>query len=730
MKGTLTIAAAILLTAFELGAQTLEDYRVPRTAVPPAIDGVLDDEVWKQAPMPSGDWVSYSPLRGDNMSPALRTEVRIAYDDRNLYFAFHCFDNEPDKIRTTISRRDNAFNDDWIAMSLDSAGTGQTAYHLFVNPSGIQMDALNTSASGEQFDADLVWYSVGRVTDDGYVVEVRLPLQTIRFSGGTDVRMGLVFFRKISRMGVSYSWPEMPPGLWVFDVPSHLRFDELHQPRLKELLPSLTYGVSQTRATPERWNPADQKPEMGLSGKFGVTSNVTLDGTVNPDFSQVESDAFQVQVNQRFPIFFSEKRPFFMEGMGLFNIAGTGGDGNMRTAVHTRRIINPFWGSKLTGTIGRTTFGLLDASDETPEDPANRGEAVAGRNRYFTIGRATYALGGSDYVGAILTDTEHAGRHNRVVGSDLAIKFTPPQQFSATFLASQTGIGSSGNTHGTASQASYNYNTRRFTWENQIEHYDRDFQMDTAFYNRTGFTAAWSFVDVSFYPKQDFWIQRVHPFVFVKRGHDEVQNGDEDFVNTGIRLHFTRQGFLNVSHGQGHEPWVGQRFETGRIIDLNGSVQLLRWFQISAFYNKGREIYYDPANPFQGRKRQVGFSTTLQPNQNFSQDIDVDTVRFDREATGERIFDVRIVNLKTTYQFDKHFLVRLLEQFDSSSHRLLTDLLASYEFVPGTVFHAGYGSLHEKRPDEPELFGPDNNGGHYVAVNRGIFLKASYLHRF
>src|SRR5678816_468718 len=107
------------------------------------------------------------------------------------------------------------------------------------------------------------------------------------------------------------------------------------------------------------------------------SSNITLDGTLNPDFSQVESDAFQVQVNQRFPIFFSEKRPFFMEGMGLFNIAGAGGDGNMQTGVHTRRIINPFWGSKLTGTVGKITFGMLNASDESPEDIGNRGPAIA-----------------------------------------------------------------------------------------------------------------------------------------------------------------------------------------------------------------------------------------------------------------------------------------------------------------------------------------------------------------
>ena len=142
-----------------------------------------------------------------------------------------------------------------------------------------------------------------------------------------------------------------------------------------ELLPSVTYGVNQAarhrRARgARRWTTAN----VGVSGKFGVTSGVTLDGTINPDFSQVESDAFQVEVNQRFPVFFSEKRPFFMEGMGLFNIAGTGGDGNMRTAVHTRRIVDPNWGSKLTGTVGKTTFGVLNAQDDHPQDVGDRGD--------------------------------------------------------------------------------------------------------------------------------------------------------------------------------------------------------------------------------------------------------------------------------------------------------------------------------------------------------------------
>ena len=137
-------------------AQVPAAYAVARTALPPNIDGVLDDAAWAQvAPMPTGEWVSYNPNRGDRMPDAFRTDVRVAYDDRNIYFAFHCFDDEPDKIRTNVVKRDTAFNDDWFALSLDSAGTRQTAYHLFTNPSGSQMDALNTPASGEQFDADL-----------------------------------------------------------------------------------------------------------------------------------------------------------------------------------------------------------------------------------------------------------------------------------------------------------------------------------------------------------------------------------------------------------------------------------------------------------------------------------------------------------------------------------------------------------------------------------------------
>jgi hypothetical protein len=722
MKRPLVLAAFCLSLCSTASAQPAAEYRVPRTTTPPKLDGILDDPVWAQGPMPTGPWVSYNPNRGDRMPDVYKTDVRIAYDDRNIYLAFHCFDNEPAKIRSNIAKRDSSFGDDWIALSLDSAGTGQAAYHLFSNPSASQMDALNTSASGEQFDADMVWFSAARTTRDGYVVELRIPLQTLRFAGGDEVRMNLVFFRKVSRIGYSYAWPEMLPGQWVFDRPTRVVFGDLRPRRLVELLPSVTYGVNQQRESATSWRGVEDKYNLGGSGKLGITSGITLDGTINPDFSQVESDAFQVQVNQRFPVFFSEKRPFFMEGMGLFNVAGTGGDGNMRTAVHTRRIVDPIYGAKLTGTIGKTAFGLLNALDDSPTAPlVVDGELLSVPNKMTTAGRATYALQRSDYVGGIFTHTLHDGRHNVVAGGDVSLRPSDAHSFSTTFLAShERNDEDPGATSrsGNSAQASYTYATRRWYSTNQAEHYDENFVMDTAFYNRTGFTSVWSFSEVNFYPKSS-WLQRIHPFYFAKYGRDRIQNGDEDLLNAGIRFNVTRQGFFNFSHVRGHETWKGTKYKVGNDFNFFGNMQPLRWLSLFGSYGGGPAIFYDDIAPFQGRSRQYAVEATLQPNQHLSQGIEFSRNRFWRPETGVDVYTVNIVNSRTTYQFDQHFLVRVLGRYDSSANRVLTDFLASYEFVPGTVFHAGYGSLYEK------TFGSD-----YLATDRGLFLKASYLQRF
>lgn len=602
-----------------------------------------------------------------------------------------------------------------------------------VNPSGIQMDAVNTTAAGEQFDADFLWYSAGQRTADGYTVEIALPVQSIRFGAGSNTTMGILFWRHVSSSGISYASPDMKSGQWVFDRHAHIVFPDLAPRRLLELLPSTTFASSQTRRSATEWNRADTKPDAGLSGKYGITSQVTLDATVNPDFSQVESDQFQVEVNQRFPVFFSEKRPFFMEGQGLFSLAGTGrGDYNMRSAVHTRRIVDPAWGAKVTGTAGRLTFGALESLDDSPLVLPGQSEALDG-HKLFTIGRATYSLGGSNYVGAIVTDTEQSSRSNRVVGSDLSWKPSTSQTLSATLLRSQTTDSRTGqDSAGSMSQITYRYDTHRLLVAPQIEHYDRAFEMDTAFYNRTGFTSAFVYSELNFYPKfaERLGIIRLFPLVVARKGEDRVQGGSEAFLVEGIAVNTRRQGFFRVQHVEGHEHWDSKRFRTGDPLAAFGGIQAFRWLNVGFnIFRDGWSTYYDAVAPYQGRATTGGLDLNWQPTTHFNQTLSYNLVRFRHADTGAPAYRVNIVNLKTVYQFDRHALVRWLAQFDSSRSQWLSDLLASYEFVPGSALHAGYGSIYEQGQF-------DQNGeftastGRYVNINRGFFLKASYLYRF
>src|SRR6266581_1720651 len=407
-----------------------------RVAAAPVIDGRLDDDVWKAPPLSLSDWLTYNPLNGDKM--AQRTEAYAAYDDRNLYFAFRCLDPEPAKVRGSLSRRDDMWNDDWVGLSLDSVGNGQSSYDLFVNPLGVQGDILTTPSAGENSAPDFVWESAGRRTEQGYEVEIRIPLTTIRFKSGPEVGMGVLFWRRVSRLGMSASWPAVPAGRSFIDCHALMALHDLKQPLTLEVIPSLTYSRRELRATPTAFGPAESNPDAGLSAKYGITSSATVEATLNPDFSQVESDAFQVEVNQRYPLFYSEKRPFFMEGLGTFELAGVGGDAIMRTAVHTRRIVDPFWGGKATGAAGKLSFAMLAAGDDAPGRPLD-GETnpFLGDRKDFLIGRAQYSLGRSNYLGAILTDTEFSHGHNRVAGTDVSLKFG--KHFaSGTFLASGT----------------------------------------------------------------------------------------------------------------------------------------------------------------------------------------------------------------------------------------------------------------------------------------------------
>ncbi len=712
-----------------LAATARPELVIVRTLVPPVLDGKLDDEAWAKSKLSLGEWLTYNPVKGDKL--AQKTEVWCTYDKDAIYFAFRCLDPEPQKVKTSISRRDNIFNDDWVGLSLDAMFTGQTSYDMFMNPNGIQADILTNSASGEDVSPDWVWESAGRQTAQGYEIEAKVPLQSIRFKSGTEVKMGLLFWRRVSRLGSSASWPAIESGKSVFECHATAIFEDLQQPRALELIPSFTYSHSRDLESPEVWGKAESEPDAGISVKYGLTSSIAAEATVNPDFSQVESDAFQVEVNQRYPIFFSEKRPFFMEGMSIFSLAGATGDGNMLATVHTRRIIDPLWGLKLTGTIGRVSFGTLSAADESPGRELEDGSVnpFLGEKRYFNIGRALYSLGKGTYLGGIFTDTELGNEFNRVVGSDVSLRVGEHQSVGGTFLGSTSQSGAGERKSGISGQMTYGYSSDRMNIFSQIEHYDEDFQMDTAFYRRTGISTGWAFFGYNIDPdkKKYPWIRQITPLIFTRYGRDRIQGGHESFALIGANLRFTRQGFLRFDWSAGREPWAGHVFDNGGF-RIFGNAQFLRWLNGNAYFSKGDGVFYDTENPYQGKQLYCDAGFTFQPTSRISQNVSYSHVDFDRASDGQHVYTVNLINTRSTYQFNRHFSLRAIAQFDSSRYRVLTDFLGSYELVPGTVAYAGYGSLFNKQAWRD---GEWHSGeGDYLTTRRGFFFKVSYLQRF
>ena len=318
--------------------------RPQMTAKPPAIDGVLDDPAWSSGPIINEPFIINNPVYGTPLPE--KTKVWLTYDPDNLYFAFYCYD-DPGKIKGTLTKRDNIFGEDWIDVDIDAMGNRQFTLENACNPLGVQGDLINSASGGESADPDWVWYSAGRVVADGYIVEMRIPLKSIKFKSGENVTMHMGFYRNQSHSGTNSSWPQIDQKIGYFNSLTPVVFEKLNNQLRLEALPSVTYGGIWDRQSPEKWSAADDATQFGMGIKYGITSSVNAELTVNPDFSQVESDQFQVVANQRYPIFYSEKRPFFMDINNQFNLAGTNGPTNMGTAVHTRNIVDPVLGRKI-----------------------------------------------------------------------------------------------------------------------------------------------------------------------------------------------------------------------------------------------------------------------------------------------------------------------------------------------------------------------------------------------
>ncbi len=727
------VVFTILFCSFSLPGESKKKQKIqPFNAIhlssPVTIDGSLDESIWKNAPSVDDVFITYNPNDGD-LFPK-RTRVWVAYDNKNIYFAFYCHDSEPDKIKTSVTRRDSIFGDDWIGLGIDTMGNRQSLYELMVNPSGMQGDLYNTPSNGENSSPDWVWYSGGKIVEDGYTVEIRLPLKSIRYKSGENITANILFWRRCSRLGVSGAWPEISPGKGLFNSLGKVVFGKLDKQLKLEFMPSVTYGSIWDRESPEKWSDAEDKAELGINAKIGLSSTTSLDFTINPDFSQVESDTFQVTHNLRYPIFYSEKRPFFMEAGDMFNLSGPGN--NMWSAVHTRKIVNPEWGARITGSSGKVTYGGLVSSDgwsgRTIEDDEN---FYLGEKALFTIGRMKYGIGGDNHIGVLYSGKELGDYHNRTIALDSSLRFGKSHSFRANVIFSGTKDPEAEEEYtGSSFSTRYSYSTAKMYGRVDLDVFDEDFRMDSAFYRRTGITRT----ELTLVPtianksKKFSWIKSINPVFMTVYTHDHKTGLNDKYLNIGFSMYFIKQGNLTLAWDiADHEGWEGKVYKKSAFWG-GGSVQILKWLNLHTCFNYGGSIYYDDEDPFLGEKFRVHSAVNIQPDSTVSLYFSHEYTDFDRKDNGEDVYDYHIFYNKTTWQPNKQLRFRALVQYDSYLDVIMGDILASYEFVPGTVFHIGYGCLGEKLewdPREREWLS-DTAQREFYQTTRSFFVKISY----
>ena len=720
------------------GSSVLKPIKVEN---PPVLDGVLDDDAWQTDPISENDFITYWPSNGDPFP--LKTTVRVAYDSDNLYFAFYCYDSDPGRIKTSVCSRDRMWEDDWVGVGLDAIGNRQGLYGMFVNPSGIQGDLLRLASQGDLLrlastdtddqSVDWVWYCGARIVSDGYIVEIHIPLKSIRFQSGENVEMRVLFFRQITRLNLEGSLPEIPVGQGWLNSTQMIVFDKLNKQQKIEILPSVTSGSIWDRQSPDKWSSADTSNDIGFSAKYGITSSITAEAAYNPDFSQVESDAFQIQVNQRYPLFYTEKRPFFMESSNLFNVAGTGEDGNLRAAVHTRKIVDPQWGVKLTGEVGKTTFAFLGAGDEwAGRDSGDNSNLYVGKNAIYLVGRMKKTLSGENYIGALFAGKELGDSYNRVAGADFRFRFKKHHSLSGNFLYSMSGQPNlSGKSDGGSFHLGWDYNSKPLEAMLFAEHFDKNFNMETAFYQRTGITNIQYYFCPLWYPNSDGfpWIRRLRIFTYGFYTYDWVTGMSDYFTQIVINPFMAWNGWFRVDANLWGESWGGTPYHK-KFFRFWSSMQFTKWLNVFTLFHVGDSIYYHEKDHFMGDYINWRSELTLQPTGSFNQNFSYVYETLENPKTKKSQYNVHIFQSKTTYQFNEYFFVRTQIQYDSFRKVVLTDLLASFTLIPGTVVHLGYGSLHENLVWNNNQWLHDSFFGKYYQSSQSLFFKVSYLFRF
>jgi hypothetical protein len=701
---------------------------IPRIEAAATIDGTLDEPAWSQAVRLVGFW-QYSPV--DGRAAEEETVVLLWYAPDALHVGIIAKDRDPGSIRATMADRDNLDREDHVTIYLDTFNDRRRAFFFTVNALGVQQDGMQTEGqftAGQMFGSsqdrnpDYRFDSKGRVVEDGYVVEMRIPFKSLRYPSAAEQRWRVNVRRKIQRTGYEDTWTDARRANASFLAQSAemTGLRDLRRGVVTELQPFVTGVTNGARTASGRFERDPGDFDAGANVRFGFT-NMAVDATVNPDFSQVESDASQVTVNERFALFYPEKRPFFLEGIELFSTPNR--------LVYTRRIVDPIVGGKFTGKFGAYGVAYLNAVDQSGE-----------RDAVFNVARIRRDLGRNSLAGVTYTDRTAAQGANRVIAADARWVFRE-----IYFVQGQVG--------GSWTSADGADTRRAAMWEGQLDRtgrawgynyrltgFGQQFDAASGFVPRSGIVEASAFNRFSYYGAKGAQLETVTTIAgptllwrYADFGRRAPIEGNE-FVSTTFGL----RGGWNLSNNLRHDfvefdPALYARYmvqhadgtaspydhpeDSNRNVRLAGSVTTPVFQRLNArleVTHGGVPIFPEAAD---GRETRISMTLGLRPTGSIRADWTTTISHLSRRRDGSEFARTILPRLKLEYQPRRALFFRAITEYRSERQASLEhaitgeplligglsqpardlnglrlDLLAAYEPTPGTVAYIGYGS--------------------------------------
>ena len=750
---------------------------VPRIDTVATIDGNLDEPVWRRAARLT-DFSQYQPV--DGRPSAEPTEVLVWYAPDAIYFGIRAREIHGNVVRATHANRDNIDSEDQIQILLDTDNARQIAFLFGVNPYGVQQDGTRSaqfaggaggpSATGGGFrtinplegsvdlNPDYFFESKGRLVEGGYEVEMRIPFKSLRYQDAKVQSWGIHILRRVQHSGFQDTWAPAIRAAANFLAQSGT-LDGLHDLKrglVLEATPTVTAKADRAVAVGD--GSYQRKAELGGDARWGIRQNLTLNGTINPDFSQVEADVGQVLLNERFALFYPEKRPFFLDGLELFD--------SPNQLIYTRQIVAPLGGVKLAGKLGGTNIASMVVADD-------RAYSWGGNHSpLFGVSRIRYDFGSSNTLGAVLTAREDGGSYSRVAAGDF--RFYHSKLYFAQFQVGSSWTDSLGSRrNGSLYQADWDRTGRAWGFHYTLRSLDPGFNAAAGFVNRTGIIETRAFNRLSFYGDQAALVQTYGSFFGLDRiwnnagaGHGLAESSESIQPTATLRGGWQISGALTHSYFA-FDPSLYAGLTVQRSVgtsvvvvdtaaftvpppekdELGASFRVTtptyRVFSGTAGITESQVPIFREAAP--GNSSRIDAALDLRPTTAVRSSLQFSRLTIARKSDGSRFSSETIPRIKVEYQISPPLFLRLVGQYAARSRSPLrdrngnpilvsgvldagettnefsTDWLFSYRPVPGTLVYLGYGSTLE----EPREF-------RFQDLRRtrdGFFGKISYLFR-